>query len=254
MLKSGPISPSPICMLNEYCAAITLTPIAHITSCYPDRFGIPRQAGLVVSAYADIVFPATEDNKLALRNIQDFSHLWVIFLFHKQKYDRARPLIRPPRLGGNKGVGVYASRSPNRPNPIGLSAVELVDVTYKKNKLLLHVMGGDFLDRTPVLDIKPYVPYADAIATARSAWATPQAALLPVRWSAVATATLIDAVKPEQLKALIEETLAQDPRPGYERNKDGKPYQQWNMQVREYSVFWKVEDGIAEVTTLELNH
>lgn len=228
--------------------SLSLTPIAYISSCYPERFGIPRQAGLVKAAFADIVFAATHDNRLALRGIEDFTHLWIVFWFHGQDFSGARPLVRPPRLGGNKGVGVYASRSPNRPNPIGLSAVRLVSIREEKKTLLLRVQGGDFLDGTPVLDIKPYVPYADAIPTAQAAWATAPVQRMPVRWSAAADAVLSGA--PESLRPLIEETLALDPRPGYERGKDGKPGQRWNMQIQNYSVFWQVVDGIAQVSEL----
>ena len=232
-------------------AEVTLTPIAYIQSCYPERFGIPRQAGLVKSAYADIVFEATEDNKLALRGIAEFSHLWVLFIFHGQTYDSFKPLVRPPRLGGNKSVGVYATRSPNRPNAIGMSAVKLLQITEKKRTLRLQVQGGDFLDGTPVVDIKPYVPYADAIATAEGAWTVEQERLLPVKWSDVAQSVLVESTTPEQLRCLIEETLGQDPRPGYERGKDGRPGQRWNMQVSHYSVFWTVNNGVAEVIRLE---
>ncbi|MEO0870025.1 MAG: tRNA (N6-threonylcarbamoyladenosine(37)-N6)-methyltransferase TrmO [Cyanobacteria bacterium J06642_11] len=231
-------------------ADVTFTPIAHIESCYPERFGIPRQAGLVESAHADIVFDATEDNKLALRGIEDFSHLWVLFFFHGQTYAGFKPLVRPPRLGGNKSVGVYGTRSPNRLNPIGMSAVKLLGVVETKNTLQLQVQGGDFLDGTPVIDIKPYVPYADAIAQATSAWANYQPPSLPVRWSDHADAVLRTAPNPEGIRCLIAETLAQDPRPGYERGKDGKPGQRWNMQVANYSVFWVVHNGIAEITQL----
>lgn len=232
---------------------VTFTPIAYIQSCYPDRFGIPRQAGLVESAYADIVFEATEENKLALRGIEEFSHLWVLFAFHGQSYGDFKPLVRPPRLGGNKSVGVYATRSPNRPNAIGMSAVKLLGITEKKKKLRLQVQGGDFLDGTPVIDVKPYVPYADAIPAAVGAWTVKQETLLPVRWSHEAETVLIESLDPEpgKLRCLIEETLAQDPRPGYERGKDGREGQRWNMQVSHYSVFWTVENGIAEVVKLE---
>ncbi|MFG6107042.1 tRNA (N6-threonylcarbamoyladenosine(37)-N6)-methyltransferase TrmO [Leptothoe sp. EHU-05/26/07-4] len=234
-------------------AEVTFTPIAYIQSCYPDRFGIPRQAGLVESAYADIVFEATEENKLALRGIQEFSHLWVLFIFHGQSYGDFKPLVRPPRLGGNKSVGVYATRSPNRPNAIGMSAVKLLGMTEKKRKLRLQVQGGDFLDGTPVIDVKPYVPYADAIPTADGAWTVEQQILLPVRWNNNAESVLIESLEPEpeKLRRLIEETLAQDPRPGYERGKDGREGQRWNMQVSHYSVFWTVKNGIAEVVKLE---
>ncbi|MFG6099875.1 tRNA (N6-threonylcarbamoyladenosine(37)-N6)-methyltransferase TrmO [Leptothoe sp. ISB3NOV94-8A] len=234
-------------------AEVTFTPIAYIQSCYPDRFGIPRQAGLVESAYADIVFEATEENKLALRGIQEFSHLWVLFIFHGQSYGDFKPLVRPPRLGGNKSVGVYATRSPNRPNAIGMSAVKLLGMAEKKRKLRLQVQGGDFLDGTPVIDVKPYVPYADAIPTADGAWTVEQQILLPVRWNNNAESVLIESLEPEpeKLRRLIEETLAQDPRPGYERGKDGREGQRWNMQVSHYSVFWTVKNGIAEVVKLE---
>ncbi|MEM6255384.1 MAG: tRNA (N6-threonylcarbamoyladenosine(37)-N6)-methyltransferase TrmO [Cyanobacteria bacterium P01_D01_bin.156] len=236
---------------------VTFTPIAHIQSCYPERFGIPRQAGLVNSAYADIVFRATENNKLALRGIEEFSHLWVLFVFHnQQKFNQPnrefRPLVRPPRLGGNKSVGVYATRSPNRFNPVGMSAVQLVNLQENttKKEIRLRVQGGDFLDGTPVIDIKPYVPYSDALSHAQGAWATGQDDLLPVQWSPKAVAVLVKDRNCDRIRQLIAETLAQDPRPGYERGKDGRPGQRWNMQIDRYSVFWTVCQGIAEVTEL----
>ena len=232
-------------------AEVTLMPIAYVQSCYPDRFGIPRQAGLVKSAYADIVFDATEDNKLALRGIDEFSHLWVLFIFHGQTYGDFKPLVRPPRLGGNKSVGVYATRSPNRPNAIGMSAVKLLGVIAKKSQLRLQVQGGDFLDGTPVVDIKPYIPYADSIETAQGAWAVAQENMLPVSWSDAAQTVLTESVEPESLRRLIEETLGQDPRPGYERGKDARLGQRWNMQISHYSVFWTVKNGVAEVVELE---
>ncbi|MBT9310631.1 tRNA (N6-threonylcarbamoyladenosine(37)-N6)-methyltransferase TrmO [Leptothoe kymatousa] len=234
-------------------AEITFAPIAHIQSCYPDRFGIPRQAGLVKSAYADIVFEATEENKLALRGIEEFSHLWILFFFHGQTYRKFKPLVRPPRLGGNKSVGVYATRSPNRPNPIGMSAVQLLGVVEQQKTMRLQVQGGDFLDGTPVIDVKPYIPYADALSDASSAWANYQEPSLPVHWSAAAEAVLLadgaDGAA-ERLRCLIGETIAQDPRPGYERGKDGKPGQRWHMQINNYSVFWTVYNNIAEVIEL----
>ena len=235
---------------------ITLTPIAHIQSCYPERFGIPRQAGLVPSAQAEILLDITEANKLALRGIEGFSHIWVIFLFHKHHYATVKPLVQPPRLGGRKTMGVYATRSPNRPNPIGMSAVKLEGVEQKKGKLRLQICGGDFLDGTPVLDIKPYIPYADAIASADSTWVTPHEASLTVEWSEGAIATLehhfhtIESdIKP--IQQLISETIAQDPRPAHEQGKDGRKGQEWNMQVREFSVFWSVAADVALITRLE---
>ena len=232
--------------------SVSLTPIAYIRSCYPERFGIPRQAGLVSSATATIVFPNTDLHWHSLRGITDFSHLWVIFLFHGQTFSKFRPLVRPPRLGGNKTVGVYASRSPNRPNQIGLSAVPLNQVEQTSKEILLHIHGGDFLDGTPVLDIKPYVPYADAIATATSTWADDVDPLLPVEWSLMAIANLEASShrQREYIQQVITDVIAQDPRPGYERGKNGQPGQEWNMRLVGFDIFWKVETGNAIVTRL----
>lgn len=240
--------PEPLPSLAE----VTLTPIAYIRSCYPERFGIPRQAGLVESAKATIVFPNTDLHWHSLRGIDSFSHIWVIFWFHGQTFAKFRPLVRPPRLGGNRTMGVYATRSPNRPNPIGLSAVPLDQVEQTANEILLHIHGGDFLDGTPVLDIKPYVPYADAIATATSAWADNADPLLPVEWSAEATASLATALNGDlvEVRQIITDVIAQDPRPGYERRKDGQPGQEWNMRLAGFDIYWKVKAGIATVTRL----
>lgn len=238
---------------------IPMRRIATIRSCYPQRFGIPRQAGLVKTASATVNFEASRDNELAVRDIESFSHLWIIFLFHKQNYTGFKPLIQPPRLGGKKTMGVYATRSPNRPNPIGLSAVLLNRVEYGEQEIRLHVLGGDFLDGTPVLDIKPYVPFADSIPEASSEWAVAAEPPMPVEWSASATAELLIAdqhLATEQtgvtsgLRLLIEETLALDPRPAHERRKDGKEDQTWGMRFEHVDVKWRVQCGIAEIISV----
>lgn len=251
--------------ISSETVSYSFTPIATIRSVYSSRFGVPRQPGLVRSAYAEIVFPATEDNKLSLRGLEQFSHIWIIFAFHQQHYS-AKPLVKPPRLGGNQKMGVYATRSPNRSNPIGMSAVHLESIQYDDPDILLIVRGGDFLDGTPVLDIKPYVLYADSIPEAESAWATAQEALIPVQWSTQAQSFLQQnpGVQPlatsqssdpsnnaPQLRQIIQETLAQDPRPAHERGKDGRLGQEWNMQLGGFSINWKVEAGIAIVTKIE---
>ena len=228
--------------------------IATIRSCYPQRFGIPRQAGLVKSAKATIVFEASRDNELAVRNIESFSHLWVVFVFHKQNYSGFKPLVQPPRLGGKKTMGVYATRSPNRPNPIGLSAVPLEQVEYGSAEILLHIKAGDFLDGTPVLDIKPYVPFADSIAQATSAWAGSAEPTLPVTWSVTALDELAsvepDAKRAEELQQLIEETISLDPRPAHERGKDGKQEQTWGMRFLHTDVMWQVCGGTARIVSV----
>jgi len=233
--------------------------IATIRSCYPQRFGIPRQAGLVKSATATVNFEASRDNELSVRDIESFSHLWIIFLFHKQNYTGFKPLIQPPRLGGKKTMGVYATRSPNRPNPIGLSAVLLEQVEYGDQEIRLHVRGGDFLDGTPVLDIKPYVPFADSIPEASSEWAVASEPPMPVTWSATAISGLSSADQltntgrtdvTDNLRLLIEDTLALDPRPAHERHKDGKEDQAWGMRVEHVDVKWRVKNGAAEIISV----
>jgi tRNA (adenine37-N6)-methyltransferase len=235
----------------------TLRPIAHIRSCYPERFGIPRQSGLVPAATAQIVFANTGDNQLALRGIEEFSHLWVIFWFHGQDYGATfKPLVSPPRLGGRTQVGVYASRSPNRPNPIGLSAVKLDRLELTRSEILLHISGVDLLDGTPVLDLKPYIPYADAIPAATSAWATLETPEFAVSWTEGAIAALEEYWAQGRVRdragtqALIEGTIGQDPRPAHERGKDGRVDQQWNLRVGGFDVFWCVEGGTAWITRL----
>jgi len=238
---------------------ISIRRIATIRSCYPQRFGIPRQAGLVKSATATVNFEASRDNELSVRDIESFSHLWIIFLFHKQNYTGFKPLIQPPRLGGKKTMGVYATRSPNRPNPIGLSAVLLEQVEYGDQEIRLHVRGGDFLDGTPVLDIKPYVPFADSIPEASSEWAVASEPSMPVTWSATAISELSSADQltntgrtdvTDNLRLLIEDTLALDPRPAHERHKDGKEDQAWGMRVEHVDVKWRVKNGAAEIISV----
>ncbi|MFK8081110.1 MAG: tRNA (N6-threonylcarbamoyladenosine(37)-N6)-methyltransferase TrmO [Granulosicoccus sp.] len=235
--------------------------IATIRSCYSQRFGIPRQPGLVQSAVAAIEFEPTGDNELALRDLGSFSHLWVVFVFHHQHYTRFKPRVQPPRLGGKTSIGVYATRSPNRPNPIGLSVVELREVTFDEDRFRVLVNGGDFLDGTPVLDIKPYVPFVDAIPEARSDWATPLQDALKVTWNTQALQRL-NEMEPDNdlvatgslgLKHLIEKTLAQDPRPAHERGKDGKQDQHWGVMIGPADVRFKVESGVAIIQAVEPN-
>ncbi len=236
--------------------SISLTPVAYIRSCYTERFGIPRQAGLVHSATATIVFDPSQNSRLSLRGLDEFSHLWIVFVFHKQHYKNTKPLVNPPRLGGKKRVGVFATRSPNRPNPVGLSAVQLDSIEETATELQLHIRGGDFLDGTPVLDIKPYVPFADSISHASAAWADDSEPPLPVRWRNDAHKSLLAlqgsaTTTHNSLQQLIEETIAQDPRPAYERTKDGSPGQSWGMKITNVNVRWQVVGGVADILQLD---
>lgn len=196
-------------------------PIGHLRSPFTDKFGIPRQPRLVPAARAWLDLRPDLAREEALRGLEGYSHLWLLWVFHEDCLEaRQRLTVRPPRLGGRASVGVFASRAPYRPNPIGLSAVTLHGWRRDGGQLSLELGGVDLLDGTPVLDIKPYVPYADCIAEARGGFAVAPADLAPpppVRFAPAALSG-IAAADPDgsrDLRALIAQVLAQDPRPGY---------------------------------------
>ena len=190
-----------------------IIPIAHIRSDFSEKFGIPRQSGLVEELTADVVFTPEFRDPAALRGIDGFSHLWLIWEFSKARREGWSPTVRPPRLGGNQRMGVFATRSPFRPNPIGLSCVRLLEV--RQDRALgpvLTVAGADLLDGTPIYDIKPYLPYADCKPEAVGGFAArPKGADLAVDCSPA----LLDRV-PEDKRAALLAVLAQDPRPQYQ--------------------------------------
>ena len=140
----------------------SMTPIAHIHSDFAEKFGVPRQSGLVEELEADIVFEPAYQNPDALRGLEDFSHIWLIWVFDRAIRDTWSPTVRPPRLGGNTRMGVFATRSPFRPNPIALSCVKLAGIRQTADGPVLRVRGADLVNGTPILDIKPYIPYADS--------------------------------------------------------------------------------------------
>ena len=188
--------------------------IAHIRSDFPTKFGIPRQSGLVSSLRAEIVFEEKYRDPAALRGIEGFSHLWLLWEFSEAKREHWSPTVRPPRLGGNERIGVFASRSPFRPNPIGLSCVRLEEVRLED--MVLVVSGADLMDGTPIFDIKPYLPYADAHPEAIGGFAhSAPEALLTVDCPGV----LLEKI-PESHKDALFGVLAQDPRPSYQDDPD----------------------------------
>jgi tRNA-Thr(GGU) m(6)t(6)A37 methyltransferase TsaA len=194
----------------------TFTPIGYIRSPYKEKFGIPRQSGLAPAARATLELVAPYASPDAVRGLEAFSHIWIQFVFHETASRGWSPLVRPPRLGGNAKVGVFASRSTHRPNPIGLSLVEL-DGIDTANGVALRLIGADLLDGTPVLDIKPYIPFVESRPEARGGFVDGPPPCLPVNWSAGALRALT-ALEPAEpgLAALIEQVLAQDPRPAYQ--------------------------------------
>lgn len=190
-----------------------ITPIAYIKSDFPEKFGIPRQSGLVEELTATVVFQPPYRAPAALRGLEGFSHLWLIWEFSQARRESWSPTVRPPRLGGNKRLGVFATRSPFRPNPIGLSCVRLLEVRQDREQgTVLVVSGADLLDGTPIYDIKPYLPYADCKPEAMGGFAArPKGADLAVDCSPA----LLDRV-PEDKRAALLAVLAQDPRPQYQ--------------------------------------
>lgn len=194
-----------------------ITPIAYIKSDFPEKFGIPRQSGLVEELTATVVFQPPYRVPDALRGLEGFSHLWLIWEFSQARREGWSPTVRPPRLGGNRRLGVFATRSPFRPNPIGLSCVRLVEVRqHRELGPVLTVAGADLLDGTPIYDIKPYLPYADCKPDAVGGFASqPKGADLEVE----CPPELLEAV-PEDKRAALLAVLAQDPRPQYQDDPD----------------------------------
>ena len=190
-----------------------MKPIAHIHTDFPAKFGIPRQSGLVSSLSGVIVFTPEFRNPEALRGLEAYSHLWLIWQFSQAVRSGFSPTVRPPRLGGNRRMGVFATRSPFRPNPIGLSSVALEKIELQSpNGPLLYVSGADLMDNTPIYDIKPYLPYTDSHPNARAGFAEKtQAHALSV----VFPEELLLKV-PETKRCALTEILRQDPRPSYQ--------------------------------------
>ncbi len=229
-----------------------MQPIGLIKSCFKEKFGIPRQSGLIPTAEASLQLLPPYACAAAVRGLEEFSHIWIIFLFHALPSNIRHPTVRPPRLGGNRRIGVFASRSPFRPNAIGISAVRLLGIDKKPDKkpndIILHLGGVDLLDGTPVLDIKPYLPYTDAIPNAHAGFAQlPPQATIQVCYAATAKTfleTLEPPIKALKLRNLITEIIAYDPRPATSSKIS------FGMRLLEYEVSWIQETNIATVTDI----
>lgn len=229
-----------------------LNAIGIVHSPFKEKFGTPRQPGLIPDAHCSIELLPPYNNSEAFQGIEQFSHLWVSFIFHQGWKGEWTPRVRPPRLGGNKTIGVFASRSPNRPNPLGLSVVELVGLREEHNKLYLDIKGADMVEGTPVLDIKPYIPYCDSIGLAKAGYAEqPPLAKLKVVFSEKARQQLQQHKdKYPQLEEFISQVIALDPRPAYKNDDEkGKSY---GVKLLDFDVQWQVTDGVATVTSLEV--
>ncbi|MDO4867681.1 MAG: tRNA (N6-threonylcarbamoyladenosine(37)-N6)-methyltransferase TrmO [Clostridia bacterium] len=195
--------------------------IARIHTDFSSKFGIPRQSGLIDALKGQIVFEPPYRDPSALRGIEGYSHLWLIWQFSESVIERWSPTVKPPRLGGNRRMGVFATRSPFRPNPLGLSCVKLerVELATREGPVL-HVAGADLLDGTPIYDIKPYLPYVDCQPQATGGFTDSVTyAHLEVDFPEA-----LLAVIPEDKRRALIEVLAQDPRPGYRHGEDARRY------------------------------
>lgn len=225
--------------------------IGIIRSCYKEKFGIPRQAGLAPTATATLEMLPPFSRIEAFSGLEGFSHLWLLFLFHGNNRQQWKATVRPPRLGGNARLGVFATRSPFRPNPIGLSAVQLERIEQAQDKVVLHLKGADLLDGTPVIDIKPYLPYADAIATAKGGFAAEApAGQLPVHFlpEPDQLCQTLENDRYPGLRQLIIDTLRNDPRPAYYQKRPQKD--SFGMKLFDFDLRWRQDDNGITVTEL----
>lgn len=222
-----------------------ITPIAHFKSPFTSKFGIPKQSGLAKDLPGRIAFEPAYRNADALRGLEGFTHLWMIWQFSANAHKANSPVVRPPVLGGNEALGVFATRSPYRPNPIGLSCVRIdhIDLDTKEGPVI-HVLGADLMDGTPIFDIKPYLPYADCHPEATGGFTDTRSwPRLEVRLAESVRRQLT-----EQEAATLADILALDPRPHYQKNPNriyGMPYGKWDVKFR-------VANGVVEVERLKI--
>ncbi|MBH1940778.1 tRNA (N6-threonylcarbamoyladenosine(37)-N6)-methyltransferase TrmO [Mobilitalea sibirica] len=219
---------------------LSLKVIARIRTDFPSKFGIPRQSGLIEALKAVIVFEPEYRNPDALRGLEDFSHIWMIWGFSENVRETWSPTVKPPRLGGNQRMGVFATRSPFRPNPIGLSSVKLDRIEIDNNHgPVLYVSGADMMDNTPIYDIKPYIPYADSHPGAMAGFVdTYKYEKLKVEFSDHLLGLL-----PEDKREAIVGVLACDPRPSYQND----PERIYGVEFAGFDVRFKVKEAVLTV-------
>lgn len=226
--------------MEEY----VIKPIAHIHSDFPSKFGIPRQSGIASALKAKIIFEPQYRDANAVRGLEGFSHIWIIWQFSKVVGKEWSPTVKPPRLGGNTRVGVFATRSPFRPNNLGLSCVKLENIEYSKEEgPILYVSGADLLDGTPIYDIKPYLPYVDCQTEATDGFAKENKDYklevnFPEEWLKVV---------PEEKREGLIQVLSQDPRPSYQTD----PERIYGMEFAHLEVKFHVKEKILTVCKIE---
>ncbi len=230
---------------------ILMQPVGYAYSCYREKFGIPRQPGLVTEAHGEVRLLPGFSQPDIVRGLEAFSHVWLVFQFHATTTAPWKPTVRPPRLGGNQRLGLFATRSMFRPNPLGLSVVKLEAVQRNASEIVLSVSGLDLLDGTPVLDIKPYLPYADRVEAATGGFA-PEAPEVQrcVEFSALAEKQCIlkSAEWSVNVRLLLVQILQQDPRPSYRQVQDDD--RQYGMRLYDFDVRWEYCAGKIKVLEL----
>jgi len=234
----------------QHTTKVTMEVIGVVTSCFPEKFGIPRQAGVAPSAPATIELISGFNRKEMVRGLETFSHIWVQFLFHESLLEGWKATVRPPRMGGAERVGVFATRSPHRPNHIGLSAVRLLGVRLSGDSVHLDIGGVDLLDGTPVLDIKPYIPYSDCLEEATRGWLPSPQQEIGVEYSEQAESFCrsYQMSNKRPLARLIREVLVSDPRPSSQKDRRFEfGFLLWDVNVR-----WKVSGDTFLVIRCEL--
>lgn len=241
-------------MTEQDNSQITFNFIGRVNSPYKEKFAIPRQPGLVTAAKGSISLLNDANNEELLRGIEQFSHLWLLFVFHGTQQQGWKPLVRPPRLGGNKKLGVLATRSTFRPNPIGMSVVKLEGIEQVKKQLIVNISGLDLLDKTPIIDIKPYVPYSDSLENAEAGFAQQQPLQsLKVLFSQQAQHDIrLHQESHAGLSLLIEQVLSQDPRPAYKKKHDDEKV--YGIKLYNLNILWQVnlQDNNVEVLSISL--
>ena len=222
-----------------------IRPVAHIRTEFPEKFGIPRQSGLAERLSGKIIFEKEFRIPEAFRGLGDFSHLWLIWEFSANRHSEWQPTVRPPRLGGNAHMGVFATRSPYRPNPLGLSCVELEYIDFDDPEgPVLYVRGADLMDGTPIYDIKPYIRYADSHPDAVCGYVDE---LSERKLRVKMSPELVAKVDDDDVLAAMVEMLSLDPRPSYHND----PHREYGLTFSGYNVKFVVSEGVMEVVDIQ---
>ena len=222
-----------------------IRPVAYIRTEFPEKFGIPRQSGLAERLSGKIIFEKEFRIPEAFRGLGDFSHLWLIWEFSANRHSEWQPTVRPPRLGGNAHMGVFATRSPYRPNPLGLSCVELEYIDFDDPEgPVLYVRGADLMDGTPIYDIKPYIRYADSHPDAVCGYVDE---LSERKLRVKMSPALVAKVDDDDVLAAMVEMLSLDPRPSYHND----PHREYGLTFSGYNVKFVVSEGVMEVVDIQ---